>query len=246
MQLHPLLGERGIIRAEQIEPVIRSTDHHHAQTRLIELENTHNRGGGSIFPLQEIKTIRQLADKHNLKMHLDGARLWNASVATDISLHEWCAPFDSASLCFSKGLGAPVGSIVVGSADFINRAHRYRKMYGGGMRQIGILAAAALYALDHHVERLAEDHDHAKALAQSLTELGATVDLEATQTNIVIADFSNFKSPAHDISQALQEKGVLALAISKTRIRLVTHLGIGPQDIQNAQTILRNVLSKMQ
>ena len=116
VQLHPLLGERGILRSEQIEAVIRSKDHHFAQTRVIELENTHNRGGGSIFPLSEIHKIRRLADEHGLVMHLDGARLWNASVATSITLQEWCEPFDSISLCFSKGLGAPVGSILVGSA----------------------------------------------------------------------------------------------------------------------------------
>ncbi len=242
VQLHPLLGERGIIRVEQIKAVIRSKDHHFAQTRLIELENTHNRGGGSIFPLPEIWKIRRLADEHNLVMHLDGARLWNASVATGIVLKEWCQPFESVSLCFSKGLGAPVGSMLVGSKDFIDRAHRYRKVYGGGMRQIGILAAAALYALDFHIKRLADDHQRAQALAQTLNELGATIDIDATQTNIVIADFGNFSRSAFDIVADLRTNGLLALAVSKTRIRFVTHLDVSEKDISKAQEIFKRIV----
>jgi len=165
VQVHPLQGQRGVITAEQIKAVIRPADHHYAKSKLIELENTHNRAGGAIFPLDEINKIKKLADEHQLQMHLDGARLWNAHVATGISLAEWCDPFDSISLCFSKGLGAPIGSILVGSSEFIDRAHRYRKIYGGGMRQVGIIAAAALYALDHHIERLKDDHKRAYQLA---------------------------------------------------------------------------------
>ena len=243
VQLHPLQGERGAIIAEQIKTAIRPDDHHFAQTKLIELENTHNRAGGAIFPLEIIRDIRLLADEHHLKMHLDGARLWNAHIATGISLTDWAAPFDSLSLCFSKGLGAPVGSILVGSEEFINRAHRFRKMYGGGMRQVGIIAVAASYALDFHLTRLAEDHWRARRLAIRLKELGALVDLEAQQTNIVIADVSPFSRSAQDIVVDLKTFGLFTLAFSSTRIRFVTHLDVDDEAISLAIEALESVLS---
>jgi len=243
VQVHPLQGQRGVITAEQIKAVIRPADHHYAKSKLIELENTHNRAGGAIFPLDEILKIKKLADKHQLKMHLDGARLWNAHIATGISMAAWCDPFDSISLCFSKGLGAPIGSILVGSSEFIDCAHRYRKIYGGGMRQVGIIAAAALYALDHHIERLKDDHKRAYQLALKLSDLGATVDLDAAQTNIVIADFTKMGRSAQEISSDLEKMGLLALAISPTRIRFVTHLDLNDEHISNAMTILEKVLS---
>jgi threonine aldolase len=243
VQIHPLWGERGIISAKQIKAVIRPEDHHFAQTKLIELENTHNRGGGSIFPLEEIKRIRALADEHQLVMHLDGARLWNAHVATGISMADWCAPFESISLCFSKGLGAPVGSMLVGSEAFIDRAHRYRKIYGGGMRQVGVIASAALYALDHHIKRLQEDHNRAHRLGEKLSELGATVDFDATQTNIVIADFAALGRSSAEINSELQKNGVLGIAFSPTRIRFVTHLDVDDKAIHQAESIFEKVLT---
>ncbi len=239
VQLHPLRGERGVFTAEQVEQVIRPADHHYPRTALIEVENTHNRAGGAVFPLREIKKLRALADAHGLRMHLDGARLWNAAVATGISIQEWCEPFDSVSLCFSKGLGAPVGSVLAGSADIIMRAHRRRKAVGGGMRQAGILAAAALYALDHHVERLAEDHRRARELAEFLARLGASVDMEATQTNIVIADFNR---SAKELCEKLAAAGVLALPVAATRIRFVTHLDIDDQALAEAKEIIARKL----
>lgn len=242
VQIHPLLGKRGIITSEQIKAAIRPDDHHFAQTKLIELENTHNRGGGSIFPLDEIHRIRHVADEHHLVMHLDGARLWNAHVATGISFRDWCAPFESISLCFSKGLGAPIGSILVGSKEFINRAHRYRKIYGGGMRQVGILAAAALYALDHHIDRLVEDHKRARRLGIVLSELGATVDFEATQTNIVIADFVSLNRTAADVHVELTKNGLLGITVSPTRMRFVTHLDVDDNSIKRAESIFQQVL----
>ncbi len=242
VQIHPLLGKRGIITSEQIKAAIRPDDHHFAQTKLIELENTHNRGGGSIFPLDEIHRIRRVADEHYLFMHLDGARLWNAHVATGISFRDWCAPFESISLCFSKGLGAPIGSILVGSKEFINRAHRYRKIYGGGMRQVGILAAAALYALDHHIDRLDEDHKRARQLGVVFSELGATVDFEATQTNIVIADFASLSRTSADVHAELTKNGLLGITVSPTRMRFVTHLDVDDDSIKRAELILQQVL----
>ena len=162
VQVYCLQGVRGILDASQIEAAIRPTDHHYAVTRLVCIENTHNRGGGSIYPLKKMEEIYRLAKSKGLLVHLDGARLWNASVATGIKPHEYAQYADSVSVCISKGLGAPVGSLVAGSKTFIDRVHRFRKMIGGGMRQVGILAAAGIYALDHHVDRLKEDHDNAK------------------------------------------------------------------------------------
>lgn len=243
VQVHPLPGHRGVLTAEQIRAAIRPYDHHFAQTKLIEIENTHNRAGGAIFPLDEIQRIHHLAQEQHLKMHLDGARLWNAHIATGISIKEWSFYFDSISLCFSKGLGAPIGSILVGSADFIDRAHRYRKIYGGAMRQVGIIAAAAIYALDYHVERLEDDHKRAHQIALKLLELGVLVDLEATQTNIVIADFKNLKRSAQEVASALSKNNVLAIPVSPTRIRFVTHLDIDDNAQVHAMSAFENILS---
>ncbi|MDZ7371658.1 MAG: low-specificity L-threonine aldolase [candidate division KSB1 bacterium] len=242
VQLHPLKGERGVITAQQIAEAIRPADHHYPHTALIEVENTHNRAGGAVFPLSELVRIRALADERGLAVHMDGARLWNAVVATGIPLAEWCRTADSVSLCFSKGLGAPVGSILVGSAEFIERAHRRRKVQGGGMRQAGILAAAALYALDHHIERLAQDHRRARTLAEFLNERGALVDLAATQTNIVIAELKGNKS-APQFCRELQENGVLALPISDRRVRFVTHLDVDDQGLEYVLTVIGRLLS---
>ena len=242
-QIHPLHGKRGVITKEQTAAVIRSNDHHFARTRLIEIENTHNRAGGAIFPLSEIVSIRSLADEHGLAMHLDGARLWNAHVATGISLADWCEPFDSISLCFSKGLGAPVGSMLVGSGDFTNQAHRYRKMFGGGMRQSGVLAAAALFAIDNHIQRLSDDHRRAQILADRFMNCGAAVDIEATQTNIVIVDFDSLGKNANELVQKLNAAGLLSLSVSPTRIRFVTHLDVDDNDLDHAIKIIDSVLS---
>ena len=243
VQMHPIAGEHGVITAEQIKTAIRPADHHFPQTRLIILENTHNRAGGTIFPLDEIKRIRQLATENNLKMHMDGARLWNAHVATGIPLNEWAKYFDSVSVCLSKGLGAPVGSVLVGSRDFIEEAHRYRKIYGGGMRQAGILAAAGLYALDHHIRRLAVDHERAARLARALDSFdGVHVNLEATKTNIVIAEFDPARFEAPQVAAALKEHGLLSIAFSKTKVRFVTHLDLTDDDIDRAIEIFNRVL----
>jgi len=245
VQLHTLPGTNGVIFPEQIEPALRPQDSHFAQSRLISLENTHNRAGGTVYPLDTIKAIKDMADSHGLRTHLDGARLWNAHVATGISLREYGKYFDSVSVCFSKGLGAPVGSMIAGSAELINRAHRFRKMLGGGMRQAGILAAAALYALDHHIERLADDHKRAKKIAEYLNSInGVYVNVDETRTNIVIADFKDYGQSAAEIAEQLNEKGVLCIPFSATKIRFVTHLEINAQDIETALTIFKTILDK--
>ena len=163
-------GEHGVLDLSQLEDKIRPNNEHLVRTRVVCLENTHNRGGGRIFPLEKVKTISVWARKHGLAMHLDGARLWNAVVATGVPLAEWGKHFDTVSVCFSKGLGAPVGSALVGPRDLLAKARRFRKLLGGGMRQAGVLAAAAHYALDNHIDRLADDHRNARVIAEAIAD----------------------------------------------------------------------------
>ncbi len=239
-----LPGAHGLFTAEQAAATIRPPDSHFAQSRLIVVENTHNRGGGTIWPMEPIRALRALADERSLKMHLDGARLWNACVATGHQPAEYAQYFDTVSTCFSKGLGAPVGSTVAGSAAVIRRVHRFRKMFGGGMRQAGILAAAAIYALDHNVERLAEDHRNAKHLAQALNALsGLSVDLEAVQTNILYIDVDPKLGAAAAFAQRLEQAGVRMLATGPQRLRAVTHLDVSAEDIERALAAIRRLLA---
>jgi len=243
VQFQCLKGVRGILEASQIEEAIRPADHHFPVTRLVCLENTHNRGGGSVLPLKKIAEIYRLAKSKGLLVHLDGARLWNASVATGIGPHEYAQWADSVSVCLSKGLGAPVGSLVAGTKPFIDRVHRFRKMYGGGMRQVGIIAAAGIYALDHHIERLKEDHQNARRLAVGLKEFkGVSIDPRHVETNIVIFDVASTRITAFQVAEAMKKEGVLIHALAKTQIRLVTHLDVTAEDIEKALKALRKVL----
>ena len=243
VQLRTLPGENGIITAEQVEQAIRPDNVHFPPTRLICLENTHNRAGGTIFPLEEIKRIRKLADARGVKMHLDGARLWNASIASGISLKEYAKYFDSVSVCFSKGLGAPVGSLVVGDKDYIGRTHRYRKIYGGAMRQVGIIAAGAMYAVEHNIERMAEDHRNARALAEAVAELpGISVDIDSVQTNIVVMEVEKAKYIAQQITDELKKHNILILAIGPDKLRAVTHLDVSEEGIRTAVEVFHKIL----
>lgn len=245
VQFRTLHGSRGILKAEQVAEAVRLPDIHRPVSRLVCLENTHNFGGGTIYPLEEILRIRQVAQRHNMAMHLDGARLLHACVAKDISPGQYAQPFDSVSLCLSKGLGAPVGSIIAGSRDFITRARKNRKMFGGGMRQAGILAAAGLYALEHHVERLAEDHANARVLAEALAELpGISLDPKHVETNIVIMDISLSGMEPHQVQAKLREMGVLVLPFGKGRLRAVTHLDVDRKGIQRAIEAFRKVFGR--
>jgi threonine aldolase len=242
-----LKGVRGILDASQIEEAIRPTDHHFPVTRLVCLENTHNRGGGSIFPLEKMAEIYRLAKAKGLLVHLDGARLWNASVAMGIKPREYAQWADSVSVCLSKGLGAPIGSLVAGSKPFIDRVHRFRKMFGGGMRQVGIIAAAGIYALDHHLERLREDHQNAKRLGVGLKEFkGVSIDPRHVETNIVIFDVANTRMTALQVAEAMKKEGVLIHAFGKTQIRLVTHLDVAAEDIEKALKSFERILGKKQ
>lgn len=243
VQMYPVNDNNGTVSLDQIKAAVRHVDVHYPQTNLICLENTHNRAGGVILPLENIKEISEFARSINLKIHLDGARLWNASVATGISLKEYCQYFDSVSLCFSKGLGAPVGSIVVGEKDFIHRVHYYRKVFGGGMRQAGILAAACIHSVENHFERLKEDHQRAKRFAEAISEIPAIkVDLETIQTNIVIFDVDKPGFVAEEFLITLQKNGVLMLEIDPNRIRAVTHLDLIDEDLEKAIDVLSNLL----
>ena len=242
VQMRPIAGQRGVITAQQISAVLRPKNDHFPQSRLIVLENTHNGAGGTLFPIEEIRDIRQLAIDKGLFIHLDGARLWNAHVATKIPLLEYGKHFDSISVCLSKGLGAPVGSVIIGSADFIHKAHRFRKIYGGGMRQVGILAAAGIYALDHHLDRLVEDHKRAFRMAEKLNSFrGIFVDLESTKTNIVIATMDERYWQAGQVAEELKNKGVLAIPFQQNSLRFVTHLDITDEHIERALKILGQV-----
>jgi len=243
IQFNCLQGIRGILEPSQIEEAIRPDDHHFPVTRLVCLENTHNRGGGSIYPIERIAEISRLARSKGLLVHLDGARLWNASVATGVKPLEYAQWADSVSVCLSKGLGAPVGSLVAGSRTFIERVHRFRKMFGGGMRQVGIIAAAGIYALDHHIERLKEDHQKAKHLALALHEIqGVSIDPEYVETNIVIFDIAEMGMTAAQLRDEMKKKGVLIHPFGRTQIRLVTHLDVSKEDIETALKAFREVL----
>ena len=242
VQFYCLKGVRGILEASQIEEAIRPDDHHFPITKLICLENTHNRGGGAIYPIEKIVKIHRLAKSKGLSLHMDGARLWNASVATGIKPAEYAQWADSVSVCLSKGLGAPIGSMVTGSKIFIDRVHRFRKMFGGGMRQVGVIAAAGIYALDHHIERLKEDHQNAKRLALGLKEFkGVSINPEHVETNIIIFSTADAGMTAAQVTEAMKKEGVLIHAFGKTQIRLVTHLDVSSEDIENALKAFKKV-----
>jgi threonine aldolase len=241
-QFNPLDGDGGVLTAVQVEAAIRPDDIHQPVTKLLCLENTHNRAGGTVFPLAELKKISALCRERWIGLHLDGARLWNASVETGISLKEYAKHFDSVMLCFSKGLGCPVGSILVGSSDFIARARRNRKLFGGGMRQAGLLAAAGQYALKHNIKRLAEDHVRAKRLAEAISKIPALdIDLATVQTNIVVFDISRTGMDAGQAMEKCAAQGLWLVSFGPTRLRAVTHLDVGDDGIERAGQIIRKV-----
>lgn len=246
VQLHWVTGERGIMTAEQVEAAIRPSDPHSITTALICIENTHNAGGGTIYPLSTIEKIRALAVRHGIPMHLDGARLFNAVVATTLPPTVYAQHFETVSLCLSKGLGAPVGSLLISNDQrLMDRARRFRRMYGGAMRQAGILAAAGIYALERHVARLKTDHEHAKKLARQLQHIsGILIAPQHVETNIVVFDIVDaHRSPA-ELVAALKEQGVLINALGGQSYRAVTHLHITEKQIDEAVAVFANVLKR--
>lgn len=233
-----LEGDRGRITAEQVLSAINPDDVHKPVSTLVSLENTANRGGGSCYHFSDIQSIKEVCLKNNLKLHLDGARLFNALVAKNETCKQYGEVFDTISICLSKGLGAPVGSVLIGPGNFIKKARRYRKVFGGGMRQAGYIAAAGLYALEHQVARMKEDHEHAQILANALKEKDFTGEILPVETNIIIFEVkSRFTAP--DLVTILQRSNILAIAISLTQIRLVVHLDITPAKIQDTLNVLK-------
>ena len=228
----------GTLNLAAVEKRIKPDDPHFPITRLLSLENTHT---GRVIPQDYMLKARRLCDKHGLKLHLDGARVFNACVATQQPLVELAAPFDSVSICFSKGLGTPIGSVLVGSKKFIERAHRWRKMLGGGMRQAGIIAAAMDYALDHHIERLADDHKHAQLLHDGLSQLDG-IRVEPAQTNMVYVNFDSLEQ-ALKVSDYLLEHNVITAR--SARMRLVTHLDVQSGDIDHIVTLFKQALQRI-
>jgi threonine aldolase len=244
VMMRGLEGERGMFTAEQVQAAIHSPDWRHApRSRLLEVENTTNLGGGAVWPLAQIRAVTAVAKEHGLACHMDGARLMNAVVASGTPAADYAAPFDSVWIDFSKGLGAPVGAVLAGSKEFIREAWRIKQQIGGAMRQAGIIAAACLYALDHHVERLAEDHANARHLAEGLAEIrGIELDPATVETNIVWFDV---RAPinAIELGAALKERGVLIGAFGPTRMRAVTHLDVDRAGIDAALAAFRRILT---
>lgn len=238
-----LAGERGCFTAEQLKAAINPDDVHFPPTGLVALENSMNKGGGSIYPLQEIRKIRQVCDEHGLPMHLDGARLCNALVATGQSPEEHGRLFDTISLCLSKGLGAPVGSVLLGSEAHIKKARRFRKVMGGGMRQAGYLAAAGLYALQHHIDRLAEDNKKAQRIGQFMEGLSFVKEVLPVETNIVLFELKPDIQPIRFLSW-LEGQGVKAVGFGGQYIRLVTHLQFTEPMLERLKEVLMSYEEK--
>lgn len=236
-----LQGTNGKIVADQIAAAIKPLYDWLPVSKLVVLENTCNKGGGSYYTLEEILPIRDLCQRRGLKLHLDGARLFNALIETGETTQQVGAHFDSISICLSKGLGAPVGSLLIGEKEFIRQARRFRKVMGGGMRQAGYLAAAGIYALDHHVERLKIDNDHAKLLGKTLETCNAVEQVRPVKSNIVIFDLKD-PHTAEIILAKLESKDILASAFGPQTIRFVTHLEITPEMVEKTQTVVREVL----
>jgi threonine aldolase len=241
--VRPLPGHFGKLTLQQLESLHRPDDVHTPPSKLLWLENTHNRGGGTCYAIDAVRAMSRWARDEGMARHLDGARLWNAVVATGIAADVWAAQFDTVSVCFSKGLGAPVGSALAGTKEQIKLARRFRKLFGGGMRQAGGLAAACLYAMEHHVNRLADDHANANLLADAVrTVPGFTLVPPAVETNLVWfeVDRARHGSP-QEVAKRLREKGVLVSALGETTVRAVTHLDVSRADCERAAVALRGM-----
>jgi threonine aldolase len=245
VQVHPVDGVRGALDIEGVTAAIRPALYYMPRTRLICLENTHNRAGGTVYPLPEIAEIHELAANRGLKLHLDGARLWNACVATGLTPETYARHFDSVTVCLSKGLGAPVGSLIVSDRSFIEEARHFRKLFGGGMRQVGILAAAGLYAIEHNIARLAEDHEKTLVLAREVLEAsGLVIDMKSVHTNILMMDIARTGIDPQKMLDLLAGRGVLLTPGNGTRLRAVTHLDVTLEEVHRAATIICEVVSE--
>jgi threonine aldolase len=235
-----LSGDRGRLKAVQVKESINADDVHKAHTNLVSLENTSNRGGGSCYEMADLTAIKQVCDEHSLRLHLDGARLFNALEAKNQSPKEYGQIFDTISICLSKSLGCPVGSVLIGSGQLIRKARRIRKAFGGGMRQAGYLAAAGIFALQNNLARLTEDHKHAQELGDALQKKHFVKDVMPVETNIVIFSIANTYTPQSLVAK-LKENNILGYAISPTQVRLVTHLDITPVMIEKTLDVIEQL-----
>jgi len=238
VQVRTLTGEAGVISPDALRAAVRPENVHFPRSRLLCLENTHNTAGGKVYPLEDFAAVAGEARALGIKVHLDGARLFNAAAAAGVPAREWCAHADTVSVCSSKGLGAPVGSLLAGSEEVIYEARRARKAFGGGMRQVGVIAAASLYAFEHHVERLAEDHERARRLAAGLQSAGYAV--EPPETNIVLVEVGD----AEGFLAALAREGVLATPAKAGYVRLCTHLDAGDEEVEAAIEAASRILAQ--
>jgi threonine aldolase len=239
--VHLLKGDRGRVTAEQVKNAINNTeDIHKATTKLVSLENTVNRAGGSCYNFQEIEQIKEVCTLHNLALHLDGARLFNAIVANNETTQQYGNTFNSISICLSKGLGTPVGSVLLGTTAFIKKARRLRKVFGGGMRQAGFLAAAGIYALDNNIERLAKDHAHAKLIAAALSKKKFVTEILPVDTNIIIFQIAGRLNPIEFVEQ-MKAQNILMFAISPTHVRMVLHLDITESMVQRTIEVIEEL-----
>ncbi len=239
--VHLLKGDRGRVTAEQVKNAINNTeDIHKATTKLVSLENTVNRAGGSCYNFQEIEKIKEVCTLHNLALHLDGARLFNAIVANNETTKQYGNTFNSISICLSKGLGTPVGSVLLGTTAFIKKARRLRKVFGGGMRQAGFLAAAGIYALDNNIECLAKDHTHAQLIATALSKKDIVTEILPVDTNIIIFQIAGRLNPIEFVEQ-MKAQNILMFAISPTHVRMVLHLDITESMVQRTIEVIKEL-----
>ncbi len=239
-QVKAIEGRQGMLTAEEVQDAVNGDDIHKPVTALVSLENTSNRGGGAFYDFGEIKKIREVCNRHGLKLHLDGARLFNALTAAHETEKQYGEVFDSISICLSKGLGAPVGSVLLGKTDFIKKARRIRKVFGGGMRQAGFIAAAGLYALQNHRERLVVDHIHAKQIAEELLQKSFTGNMLPVETNIVIFKIKSKEGPVA-FCQYMKDRNILCLPISATQVRFVTHLDVSKEMTEHVVRTIREM-----
>lgn len=246
VMVSPLDGQRGVFTADQAEEAIRLIGPYSARSRLVVVEQTSNRGGGTVWPLETLRAVAAMTRRRGLRTHIDGARLMNAVVASGVPAREQAQEYDSVTLCFNKGLGCPVGGALAGDRAFITQARVYMYRLGGVMRKAGIIAAACLYALDHNIERLVEDHENAKLLARGLAEIpGIAIDVDHVETNIVFFDVSGIGLTAEEAVERLQARGVrMKAGYFRHRVRAVTHLSVTRADIERAVEIAQDVLGK--
>ena len=244
VQVFPVQGINGTYTAEQIKKYIRPKAYYFPKTALVCIENTHNRAGGTIFPIDEIKRISEVSQAEGIKMHMDGARIFNAYVETRIPVNGYTKYFDSISFCFSKGLGAPVGSILCSDAETIAKAHKFRKIIGGGMRQAGVIAAAALYALENNIERLKEDHEKARFFAEEISKLNEIdINMATVQTNIIIFSVKRSESGVNKFKSDLKDKNVLISDGSYGSLRAVFHLDVSLEQVKEAVDVIKKLLN---